>query len=293
MRLNLLMFGHFAVDKVIVDGVPETVSGGGVYYGAVAARRLGATVGVVTRLREADFPRLDEVRGEGIPVWAAPAAETTGIANYYQSSDMERRVCIPIGFAGAIRPEDAPGDVTADVYVIAPIMAGEVELPLLLDLARRGPVAMDAQGFVRVRVGDELLFRVLPGFDEALAHTTYLKVDRAEAEALTRETDLAKAGALLAARGPREVALTESAGVTVYAEGHAYQAPFTPRSLAGRTGRGDTCFATYLTMRLQGKSPREACAWAAAVTTVKQETPGPWRGRPEEVALPEAREIPT
>jgi sugar/nucleoside kinase (ribokinase family) len=290
MHLDFLMFGHFAVDQVIVDGVSQTVSGGGVYFGAVAARRLGAAVGVVTRLRAADFPRLEEVRGEGIPVWAAPAPETTGIANYYKSSDMERRVCIPIGFAGAIRAEDVPGDVTADVYAIAPIMAGEVELPLLLDLARRGPVAMDAQGFVRVRVGDELLFRVLPGFDEALAHTTYLKVDRAEAEALTGEVDLARAGRALAARGPREVVLTESAGVTVYAEARAYHAPFTPRSLAGRTGRGDTCFATYLTMRRE-LSPREACAWAAAVTSEKQETPGPWRGARVGVVLPELTDL--
>ena len=44
---DLLMFGHFAVDKIIVDGVSETVSGGGVYYGSVAATRLGARVGIV------------------------------------------------------------------------------------------------------------------------------------------------------------------------------------------------------------------------------------------------------
>lgn len=291
MHLDLLMFGHFAVDQIIVDGAAETVSGGGVYYGAIAARRLGAAVGVVTRLAEADFARLDELRGEGVTVWPTPADETSGIANYYRSDDMERRVCVPIGFAGAIRPEDVPADVTARIYAITPIIAGEVELPLLLDLARRGPVAMDAQGFVRVRVGDELLFRALPGFDEALAHTTYLKVDRAEAEALTGETDLPRAARALAARGPKEIVLTESAGVTVYAEGRAYHAPFRPRSLAGRTGRGDTCFATYLTTRLS-RSPREACAWAAAVTTVKQETPGPWRGRPEDVVLEEAEEIP-
>lgn len=290
MNLDLLMFGHFAVDQIIVDGAAETVSGGGVYYGAVAARRLGAAVGVVTRLREADFARLDELRDEGIAVWPAAAAETSGIANYYRSEDMERRVCIPIGFAGAIQAEDVPSDVSAAIYAITPIIAGEVELPLLLDLARRGPVAMDAQGFVRVRVGDELVFRVLPGFDDALAHTTYLKVDRAEAEALTGEIDLGRAARKLAARGPREIVLTESAGVTVYAEGRAYHAPFRPRSLAGRTGRGDTCFATYLTLR-GSRSPQEACAWAAAVTTVKQETPGPWRGRAEDVVVEAAREI--
>ncbi len=297
MDLDLLMLGHFAVDRIVVDGVEETVSGGGVYYGAVAARRLGARVGVVTRLAAGDFARLDELRDEGIPVWPVAAPQSSGIANYYSSADMERRICVPIGFAGAIRVADVPIDwvhapgsagdagVRARIYAITPIIAGEVELPLLVQLAQRGPVAMDVQGFVRVRVGNELLFRTSPQLDEALAHVTYLKVDRAEAEASTGEHALARAARLLAARGPREVILTESAGVTVYAAGQVFFAPFRPRSLAGRTGRGDTCFATYLTRRLTA-SPAEACAWAAAVTTVKQETPGPWRGSPGDIVLP-------
>ncbi len=279
---DLLMFGHFAVDKIIVDGAAETVSGGGVYYGSVAAQRLGARVGVVTRLREADFPRLDELRAEGVTVFAASAAETSGIANYYNSADMERRVCVPLGFAGPIRAADVP-DLSAHIYAITPIIAGEVDLPLLKALAARGPVALDVQGFVRVRVGNELLFRPWPEMAEGLRHVTYLKVDRAEAESLTGETDLAVAAARLAAYGPREIVLTQSAGVTVYADGELHFAPFTPRSLAGRTGRGDTCFATYLTKRLSA-SPAEACRWAGVVTTLKQEQPGPWRGSVAEVA---------
>ena len=55
-----------------------------------------------------------------------------------------------------------------------------------------------------------------------------------------------------------------------------------PRSLAGRTGRGDTCFATYVGKRLSA-SPEEACQWAAAITTLKQEQPGPWHGKIEDV----------
>jgi sugar/nucleoside kinase (ribokinase family) len=81
----------------------------------------------------------------------------------------------------------------------------------------------------------------------------------------------------LAEYGPREVIITQSSGVTVFAEGHIYEAPFTPRSLKGRTGRGDTCFSTYLGKRLS-VSPQEACRFAAAVTTLKQEQPGPWNG---------------
>jgi sugar/nucleoside kinase (ribokinase family) len=296
---DLLMLGHFAVDRIIVDAAEETVSGGGVYYGAIAARRLGASVGVVTRLAEADSGRLEELRDEGVAVWATSADQTSGIANYYTSRDMERRVCVPLGFAGPILAEDVPVDwahaagspedagVRARIYVVAPIIAGEVELPLLIRLAARGPVAMDVQGFVRVRAGNELVFRTSPQLEEALGQVTYLKVDRAEAEALTGEQDLGRAGRILAAHGPAEVILTESAGVTVFAGGRTYQAPFRPRSLAGRTGRGDTCFAVYVARRLT-HSPEEACAWAAAVTTAKLEHPGPWRGSPEGLVMPMA-----
>lgn len=66
------------------------------------------------------------------------------------------------------------------------------------------------------------------------------------------------------------------------AEGRVYRASFTPRSLDGRTGRGDTCFATYLGMRLR-TAPEEATRLAGSVTTMKQERPGPWQAPPAEV----------
>ncbi len=278
---DILMLGHFARDRVIVDGQAEDCSGGGVYYGSVALRRMGLHVGIVTRLKAADFKYLDELKQEGVQVFASPAPETSGIANYYNSADMERRVCNPLGFAGLIQVADLP-DVKARVYAIVPIIAGEVDLALLSGLAARGPVALDVQGFVRVRDGSDLVFKPWAQIAEGLAKVAYLKVDRAEAELLTGETDLVRAARRLSEYGPREIVLTQSSGVTVLAEGKVYEAPFTPRSLAGRTGRGDTCFSTYLGRRLTA-SPEEACRFAAAVTTLKQEKQGPWRGELAEV----------
>jgi sugar/nucleoside kinase (ribokinase family) len=160
---------------------------------------------------------------------------------------------------------------------VSSIIAGEVDLSLLTWLAQRGPVAIDIQGFVRVREKGNLIFRQWPDIKEGLSHVTYLKVDRAEAELLTGLTDMRAAVHRLADYGPREIVLTQSSGVTVFADGRAYQAPFTPRSLVGRTGRGDTCFAAYLGQRLTAP-PEVATRVAAAVTTLKQERPGPWRG---------------
>jgi hypothetical protein len=97
--VDILMVGNFAKDKLIVDGVEEVASGGGVYYGSVAIQRWVCAPGIVTRLHPDDFDRLDEVRAEGVQVFATPAEGTSGIANYYRSDDMERRICKPIGLA--------------------------------------------------------------------------------------------------------------------------------------------------------------------------------------------------
>ncbi len=281
---DIMMIGHFAKDRNVVDGRSEIASGGGVYFGSVALRRIGVSVTVVTRLHPDDFPRLDELRREGVQVFATPASQTSGIENLYNSADMERRTCKSLGFAGPFQSTEIP-DVSAKVYLIASIIAGEVDLALIKQLASRGPVGLDVQGFVRVRDNGDLVFRHWPDMQEGLAHVTFLKVDRAEAELLTGQTDLQMAARQLAACGPREIVITQSSGMTVYADGRICQAPFIPRSLAGRTGRGDTCFATYVGKRLSA-SPEEACQWAAAITTLKQERPGPWRGTLEDVKAP-------
>jgi sugar/nucleoside kinase (ribokinase family) len=282
-QLDIIMIGHFAKDRLVVDGQVELASGGAVYYGSVALRHLDKRVAIVTRLHPDDFPLLDELRAEGVQVFATPAPETSGIENIYDSADMERRICKPLGFAGPFRPKEIP-DLQARIYVAACIIAGEIDLSLLKLLARRGPVALDVQGFVRVRDNGNLVFRKWAEMEEGLAHVNYLKVDRAEAELLTGEKDLQIAARRLAEYGPGEVVVTQSAGVTVFAEGQVHQAPFTPKSLDGRTGRGDTCFASYLGCRLTC-SPEEATRLAAAITTLKQEKPGPWCGTVEEARL--------
>jgi sugar/nucleoside kinase (ribokinase family) len=273
---DVILFGHFARDRNVIDGSGEIASGGGVYYGSIALRRMGLRVGVVTRLHPDDFFRLDEMRKQGVDVFAQPAIETSGIENTYSSADMERRICRLLGFAGAMRIADMP-PLRARIYAIVPIIAGEFDIEYLKTLSARGPVALDVQGFVRVREGQELVSRPWKEMVNGLAHVTYLKLDRAEAELCTGDIDVESAARKLSAYGPREIIVTQSSGLTVFAQGEIHRAPFTPRSLAGRTGRGDTCFMSYLGKRLSA-SPADACVFAAAVTTLKQERPGPWAG---------------
>jgi len=278
---DILVVGHFARDEIVVDGVSTHALGGAVFYGGIALSRLGMRVAAVTRLHPRDFPRLDDFKKAGVWVKAVEAAETSGIENTYQSANMERRVCKPLGFAGAFTKENMP-DVDAQLILIAPIIAGEVDLDLLRHLATRAPVALDVQGFVRVSEGDSLVFKEWPDIREGLSHVTYLKVDQAEAELLTGETDPSKALPLLADMGASEIVMTQSSGVTVWGPDGIVSAPFTSRTLVGRTGRGDTCFSSYVAMRLTESSTR-ATQIAGAVTSLKQEKPGPWSGTWEDI----------
>jgi len=278
---DVVMIGNFAKDKIIVDGIEEVASGGGVYFGSVVIKRLGARVLVVTRLHLNDYSRLEELREEGVEVFAIPADGTSGIANYYQSSDMETRICHPIGFGGKYKLSEIPVFNTK-VILLSPLFSGEVDLPFLQNISKRAPVGMDIQGFVRVPVGNDLVFRPWDDMVEGLKCITYLKVDKAEAEYITGLSDIHDAAHKLHSLGPKEIVITQSSGVTVFADGNFYTSPFTPKSLKGRTGRGDTCFSTYITKRLT-ENAETACRWAAIVTSLKQEVPGPWRGTPLDV----------
>jgi sugar/nucleoside kinase (ribokinase family) len=273
--VDIAVIGHFARDRIVVGGRQEVASGGSVYYGALALRRLGLRVAVVTRLAKEHFPHLEELTREGILVYAQATSQTSGIENVYYGDDMERRWTKPLGFAGPFRAEDVPA-LEAKVWLVGPIMAGEVDLPFVRSLSPRGLIALDAQGFVRVRQGNDLVFADWSEKTRGLPLIEFLKVDSAEAEVLTGRADPKQASSMLHQYGAREVVLTHAGGVLVCAGGEHYQAPWTPREILGRTGRGDTCFAAYLAKRLTA-SAREACTFAALVASRKMEAPGPYQ----------------
>jgi len=279
---DVCLYGHFAVDKITtVDGKTTPAHGGAVYYGGLNLARQGFRVAVVTRLHKDDFWRLNEIRDAGIEVFATEAPESAGMENIFLSEDRDKRICKSLGFAGPFTVEELP-EIDAKLQLVIPICAGEVDLPTLKVIAQKGPVGLDVQGFVRFAEADDIVFHDWPEKADGLQYVEYLKADDTEAEVLTGLTDLREAAKALAALGPKEVLLTHKEGVLVYAEGEFHTGDFTPSKMMGRTGRGDTCFTTYCARRLS-MSPGEAVSYAAAVTSLKLEVPGPFNRTLEEV----------
>ena len=117
---------------------------------------------------------------------------------------------------------------------------------------------------------------------EYLPCIDYLKTDAAEAEILTGLTDRAEAAKLLHQWGAKEVLITHNTEVLAYDGERIYTCPIKARNLSGRTGRGDTTFAGYITER-QRTGIDEALLYCTALVSLKMETPGPFQGCREDV----------
>ena len=136
-------------------------------------------------------------------------------------------------------------------------------------------IGIDLQGFIRTKDTENILINsTWEQKKEALGMTHYLKADGVEAEFLTGESDLVAAAKVLKAFGPKEIIITHKDGVLVYADNKIFQEPFKLKKIIGRSGRGDTCGASYVFMRLTS-NPETATKWAAAATSIKMESDTP------------------
>ena len=278
---DVVLVGHFAKDKDIIDGKERDVLGGAVYYGAFPLKMMGINVAIVTKLVREDFPELSIFKRADIPVFATEAPKTTGIRNVYSTKDPDKRQSYSLGFAGSFSEKDFP-DIQANIIHIGALMRGEVSLNLVRSLSKKAALSLDVQGFVRVREGNRLILKDWEEKEIALSYVKYLKADIVEAKVLTGTSDLLIAAKSLAKMGSSEVLITHKDGVVLFAKGELYQVPFSPKSLRGRTGRGDTCICTYIAKRLSLSAYKSLC-YAAALTTLKLEKEGPFRGNLDDV----------
>ena len=281
-NFDVVLLGHFAIDNDVVDGVEKEVTGSAVYHGAFALNAIGAKVAVVTKLAKKHFPMLNIFKDAGISVFPTESEETTGIRNVYSTDDPDNRKSYFIRSAAPFCETDFPSDLSAKVIHIASLMQKEVPVDMLKKLSKIADLSIDVQGFMRTREGDKLILKDWKEKAEIIPYLKYLKADITEATTLTGTSDSHIAAKILAQLGATEVILTQKEGVLLHLDGRFYEAPFSPKSLKGRSGRGDTCISTYIGKRLT-LDPYPALCFAAALTTLKLEKEGPFRGNVKDV----------
>ena len=277
-KADIVVLGHVAKDIIEIDGKSVLSIGGAVYYGGIAGSHMGLKIIIITHLKNDDFPILKEFEKHGVKYLAYPSDETSGIRNIYSSKNQEIRTCKPLGHAGLFKKEEIP-EIKTKYFICGPILAGEIDIPLLNYITDKyhGKVCLDIQGFVRVVVGNDIIFSNLSQEDKKkiLEKINILKVDHAEAEALTDKEDIEDAAKDLVKLGPKEVLLTHEKGISVYANNKLCFFPWKNKFIKGRTGRGDTAFISYVGSRIK-KNPEESLKFATALTSLKLEIQGPF-----------------
>lgn len=276
MIYDIAFLGHYTKDTIVSASGVRVVDGGAFNYGSHAAVRMGLTVAAVTRLAREDRAVADELRALGVAVFARETPASTCLAVEYPTANVDDRTLSLVSSAGPFTAAEVEG-IAARVFVVGASVRGEVSLAVIEALrAKDALLAIDLQGFLRVVRDGRLAFQAWPEKEIILRSVDTVKTDAVEAEFLTGQSDMRVAARQIAALGPKEVVLTHRDGVIVYDGRHFHEAPFQPEAVIGRSGRGDTCIASYMARRLTAP-PEEAVIWAAALTSLKLEAEGPFR----------------
>lgn len=277
-QFDIAFLGQYTKDTIITKSGTRIVDGGAYFYGSAAAAALGLKIAAITRLAASDFSSFRFLLEHGVTVKAIPTEKSTCLQLLYPSDNPDERVLSVTSVAEPFEPADIVS-ITAPVWSIGASIRGEVSLDVLKAIKKTGArIGLDVQGFVRVVRDGMLAYESdWPEKAEVLSLVDVFKADVVEAEILTGMRDLHQAARELAGFGVAELVLTHADGVVVYADGAFYEAPFKPKNLVGRSGRGDTCLASYLAARIT-MSPSEATLWSAALTSLKMEALGPFAG---------------
>ncbi|MBQ9114859.1 MAG: ribokinase [Clostridia bacterium] len=276
MKYDVLTIGHISLDFNIdyLDNQIVEV-GGAVIYSSAAAYALGHKVGAVTKLAQKDSERLSALVIPKEDIFCSDSEFSTSIRNKYFTADKERRACTCISQADPFDIKDIP-QVDAEIYHFAGLIYGDFDGKLIKELAKKGKVAVDVQATLRHQDrndGGRMYFEDWAEKKELLPYIDFLKTDAAEAEILTGCSDRKQAAKMLYDWGAKEICITHNTEVLAYDGKNYYTCPIKARNLSGRSGRGDTTFASYITERLHNDIAT-SLLWATATVSLKMEKPG-------------------
>ncbi len=272
---DIVIIGNYTKDTIVSPTGTRSVDGGGFNYGAYVASLMDMKTAAVTQLSRDDKHVVEALQKIGVDVYPKFTQHSTDMRLYYPTTNVDERILSVTHTAGPFTPEQVR-DLQSKAFLINSSTRGEVDLDVIQELKKKNTIiAADSQGFVRIIAEDGTLkYDYWDEKAKILPYIDFLKTDAVEAEIMTNEPDIKTAARILADHGPKEIVLTHRNGLLVFANDQYYETEFHPRELIGRSGRGDTCIASYTAKRLTA-NPEKSTIWAAAVTSLKMEAEGP------------------
>ncbi len=277
---DLNFIGHLCIDETIqADGSRSRTFGGAALYGAVAAAIMGKAVVVELKLAQAEAEAANFLREKGIDVLEIPAEKTTQVEVSHPGGNVDKRRIITTNYAGKFTIDEVKCIPARHVH-LAGCNDHEFSLEFIQAIRNRcDSLSVDMQCFVRNNdpATGEITFADDPEKQRIISLMDKVKLDIAEAQLLCGTDDLDQAARIVQSWGCAEVMITCAEGVFVRNCEQTDFVPFTNTGLTGRTGRGDTTFGAYLAGRVDN-APAKALRYAAALVSLKMETPGPFAG---------------
>ncbi len=278
MTYNITFIGHMCYDEIVPFQGETTVSpGSAVLCGAMVAGRIGQEVAVITKMSPEDRSILKPMEEVGINVFLLPSEDTTYMRVEHPSEDVDVRRMYQFKNAGYFTFDELPEFESRFVH-LAGITDQEFTLDLINKLHNKGfHLSVDMQSFVRQVDWDtrQIYFKDVPYKKELFYMLDRVKLDIVEAKLLTGYDEIEKAAIAIESWGADEIIITQSEGVLARVKGETFYEKFNNKSMIGRTGRGDTTFAAYMTWRLH-HDVAESLKFSAALVSIKMESPGPF-----------------
>lgn len=281
---ELCCVGHITLDKVVTPKNTVHMPGGTSFYFSHAIRQFDdIDYALVTAVGASEMQVVEELKEAGIEVAVMPSRRSVYFENIYGDNPDNRtqRVLAKADpFTVAYLQQ-----IDARIYHLGSLLADDFSKEVVCYLAGKGLVSADSQGYLR-EVRDTDVFAVdWPEKQEVLRHVHFLKANEHEMEVLTGYSDVEKAGQTLYEWGVKEVLLTLGSMGSVIYDGTTYHKipAYEPREITDATGCGDTYMTGYLYQRAKGASIEEAGRFAAAMSTLKIENLGPFKGSKADV----------
>ena len=255
---DFVAIGHVTLDRIGDASRP----GGAALFAAVAAHRLGLSVGLLTSHGD-DFP-LDLIPPK-IEVVSIPAADTS---RFEHRLDAEGRVSHVRAVAGPLTTADVPDDWRgAALTLLAPVL-DEVD-PMIATLFTEGAVGAAAQGWLRHAARDGLVVPRTWRSPERLLQSV-------QALFLSREDIRGQESEVVEwfQRTPIGVLTADRDGALLFVNGERYEVLPRPAREVDPTGAGDVFAATFLVQYQRDGDPWQAAAAAACAGSLAVEGQG-------------------
>lgn len=281
---DLCCVGHITLDKVVTPKNTVHMPGGTSFYFSHAIRNLkDINYTLVTAIAESEMAVANDLQSKGIDVKVMPSKHSVYFENIY-GENQDNRTQRVLAKADPFTV-DYLEDIDARIYHLGSLLADDFSLDVIRFLSQKGLVSVDSQGYLR-EVREQNVYAVdWTEKKEALKYIHFLKANEHEMEVLTGYDDVAMAAKQLYDWGVKEVLITlGSMGSVIYDGTTFHKIPaYKPKEVVDATGCGDTYMTGYLYKRAKGAVIEEAGRFAAAMSTLKIECLGPFKGTKEDI----------